>query len=799
MRSTKHSQNARLRRGLSSRQSCAILTLLLALLPIFCFPAAAFAHPLGNFTVNHFARIEVGSEQINLRYVIDMAEIPTFQELQAISANSDGSPAKAELDAYAERVAAIYAGGLLLIVDGVRRPLQVVAQNVQLKPGVGGLQTMRLECDLLAVANGSQGVRILKFKDENYSERIGWRELVVSSLLGVSIFNSSAYGSAVTDELNSYPSDLLSAPLDERWAELSFTAGPIPPGSRGLQTRTGRTVGTVSRDRLAELIAVPKLTASVALLGLLFSVLLGGLHAMSPGHGKTIVGAYLIGSRGTARHAAFLGLTVTITHTAGVFALGVATLLASEYVLPERLFPILSLLSGAIVVTLGFSLLIRRLRSAIGGHLHSHADDERHDSYAHSHDSQTSPHDHDHAADPALPHSHGGRKHSHLPPGSDGSRISWRSLLALGVSGGVLPCPSALVVLLAAISLHRVGYGLLLIVAFSLGLASVLTAVGLAFVYAGRLIKSTGAFSRLDRLARLLPIVSALVITCAGAIICYGALDQAGLNPSILFAQLTVRLSRVAMSPTAASVGTLGVLGLGLLYGLRHATEVDHIVAVSTIVSEHRKLSRAALVGGLWGAGHTAALVIVGAGVLALRIAIPLRVASWLEFAVALMIIGLGLAAFRRGLRNRADFHVHRHAHGDLRHSHVHFHEQDSRHAVLPKSHSHMVARVGFKPAIVGAVHGLAGSGALTLLVLTQINSSVLGLFYLGVFGLGSTIGMLLMSGLMGLPFVLSARKLSGIHYSLQMLASALSVAFGLWYAYASGIANGLMKTLAPL
>jgi nickel/cobalt exporter len=766
--------------------------MLLTALFVSCWTVAVSAHPLGNFTINHFTRIEVGGEQIRLRYVIDMAEIPTFQELQTITANLDGTPSKGELEAYVERVAASYADGLLVVLDGVRRPLQVVASSAQLLPGAGGLQTMRIESDFLVRADSTRAVRHLQFEDKNYSERIGWRELVVSPLAGTSVFNSSVYGSAVTDELKSYPRDLLSAPLDERRAELSFTAGAIPAGARPLLTRNGRPAAVASRDRLAELIAVPELTAGVALFGLLFAVLLGGLHAMSPGHGKTIVGAYLIGSRGTARHAAFLGLTVTITHTAGVFTLGAATLLASQYVVPERLFPILSLVSGAIVVGLGFSLLIRRLRGVLGGQSHDHT---------HAHDSHT--HSHDPVIDPTMPHSHDGRMHSHLPPGADGSPVSWRSLLALGVSGGILPCPSALVVLLAAISLHRVGYGLLLVVAFSLGLASVLTAVGLAFVYAGRWVKSTGRpgrLGRLDRLARVLPILSALVITCAGAAICYGALNQAGLNPSTLLGQLTARWdTALSGGPSAVSVGALGVLGLGLLYGLKHATEVDHIVAVSTIVSEHRKLSRAAIVGGLWGAGHTASLVIVGAGVLVLRIAIPLRVAGWLEFGVALMIIGLGMAAFRRALRNRADFHVHSHAHGNLAHAHVHFHEHGSRHHALPESDSHTVARVGLKPAVVGAVHGLAGSGALTLLVLTQINSSLLGLLYLSVFGMGSIIGMLLMSGLMGLPFVLSSRRLTGIHYSLQMAAGVLSIAFGIWYAYETGIASGLMKSLTAV
>ena len=786
-----------LRKGLSSRARCATVTILLALLFVSCFPLAASAHPLGNFTINHFARIEVGGDQIRVRYVIDMAEIPTFQELQAIAANSEGSPSKAELDAYVERMAASYVNGLLLTVDGAGVPLKVISKQVKLLTSGSGMQTMRFECDLAGDAPATtESVRRLRFEDNNYNERIGWRELVLSPLAGVSVFNSSVYASAVTDELKSYPADLLAAPLDERRAELSFTSGPIPAGGHPLRARDGRTAAVVTRDRFAELIAVPRVTPGVAFLGLLFAVVLGGMHAMTPGHGKTVVAAYLIGSRGTARHAAFLGLTVTITHTAGVFGLGVVTLLASAYIVPERLFPVLSIVSGAIVVAIGFSLLLRRLRGALRGNLP--VDAQANASHASAHvrnERHEHTHDHDHANDPTRPHSHGGPAHSHLPPGADGSPVAWRNLLALGVAGGILPCPSALVVLLAAISLHRVGYGLLLVVAFSIGLAGALTGVGLAFVYAGRLVKLTGRF---DRLARVVPVLSALVITCAGVAICYTALGQAGLNPVGFVSQLAARFAAMSLNSgePAVSAGALAVLGLGLVYGLKHATEVDHIVAVSVIVSEHRKLWRAAIVGGLWGAGHTASLVIVGAIVIALKIAIPQRVASWLEFGVALMIIGLGMAAFRRAFRSRSDFHVHKHAHGDLSHAHIHFHEDSNQAAPLSESHTHTVARMGLKPLLVGAVHGLAGSGALTLLVLTQINSSLLGLLYLGVFGMGSIVGMLLMSSLMGIPFAFSSRKLNGIHYSLQMLAAVLSMAFGIWYAYETGIASGLMKSL---
>jgi ABC-type nickel/cobalt efflux system permease component RcnA len=551
-------------------------------------------------------------------------------------------------------------------------------------------------------------------------------------------------------------------------------------------SRNGQPAEAPARDRLTELISVSHLTPGVVLLGLLFAMMLGAVHALSPGHGKAVVGAYLVGSRGTARHAAFLGLTVTITHTAGVFGLGLVTLLASQYIVPERLFPFLGLLSGGAVVVIGSSLLIRRLRASLGHY--SHNAFHTHDGHTHAHGFYSHSHDHDHAAnDPTKPHSHGGLMHSHLPPGVDGSPVTWKSLLALGISGGILPCPSALVVLLAAISLHRVGYGLLLVLAFSIGLASVLTTVGLVFVYAKRLLRSSGA---LGRLSKVLPVGSAFVITCAGVLICHEALTQSGINLFSVLADGVAHVSAAAAAPSFASLGVLGLLGLGLVYGLKHATEADHIVAVSTIVSEHKKLVHAAIVGALWGAGHTASLIVVGTIVLALKVAIPQRVAGWLEFAVALMIISLGVMAFRRALNGRADFHSHRHGHGHglFAHSHIHFHDTEHQHSAVTENHSHNVIRIGLKPALAGAVHGLAGSAALTLLVLTQISSPVLGLVYLGVFGVGSILGMLLMSGIVGLPFVLSSRKLGGVHYQLQMLAGMLSVLFGLWYAYQTAV-----------
>jgi len=246
------------------------------------------------------------------------------------------------------------------------------------------------------------------------------------------------------------------------------------------------------------------------------------------------------------------------------------------------------------------------------------------------------------------------------------------------------------------------------------------------------------------------------------------------------------------MVDNIGSLSAVTVLIIGFTLGLKHATEVDHVVAISTIVSQHKNVFRGAIVGALWGAGHTASLLIVGAIVLLWRVAIPERVSGWLEFGVALMIIGLGISALWRALRKGTQFHVHQHSHDGLTHKHIHFHEHEKKHELPSTSrHSHAVSRVGFKPLLIGTMHGLAGSGALTLLVLTQISSSWIAFLYLAIFGLGSVAGMVLMSGLLGLPFALTSGKLTQIHRQLQTVAAALSICFGIWYAYHTGM-NGL-------
>lgn len=408
---------------------------LLAVVIVLLFTAiGGSAHPLGNFTVNHFARIEAGQTRVRIRYVIDMAEIPTFQVTQEMPKNVDGEIATAALNDYLNLVASQYVRRLVINADGRRVELQTLTTTISMRHGPGGLPTLRVECDIEgALSESRAGVRTFHFEDTNDQDRAGWHEIVVVPAPYTNIFNSTAYGSQVTDELKTYPSDTLAAPLDERTAEFSWTAGSLPSGAEALRTRDGKRAGA-SRDRFVELINVQALTPLAAMLGLLLAAGLGALHALSPGHGKTVVAAYLVGSKGTPRHACFLGLTVTITHTAGVFALGLVTLFASQYILPERIFPILSFVSGAILLVIGLTLFVRRLAGS--SHMHHAA-------------RPNADHSHHHIGLAPVTHTHGGGEHSHIPPGTDGTRVTWRSLLALGISGGLLPCPSALVVLLS--------------------------------------------------------------------------------------------------------------------------------------------------------------------------------------------------------------------------------------------------------------------------------------------------------------------------------------------------------------
>jgi ABC-type nickel/cobalt efflux system permease component RcnA len=437
------------------------LALLIGLIAVLAAPAAANAHPLGNFTVNRFSGIELSGDRVYVKYVLDMAEIPAFQERQKIT----------DERAYARELAARIGRGLDLRLDGTKVALTPLDHALAFPPGAAGLRTLRFEAVYSAAASSGR----LELRDTNFADRIGWKEVVLSARDGASARASSVPSTSLSHELAAYPKDLLSSPPEVTTATAAIEPGDGPGTAPQLESRAQLSARAAVRGTgdggFASLIARDDLGVGVILISLALAFFWGSAHALSPGHGKAIVTAYLVGQRGKPRHAAALGLIVTATHTIGVFTLGFVTLGLSQFIVPEQLYPWIGLVSGLLVIAVGASVLFGRVRH----------------SRAHGH------HHHHH-------HSHG--------------ELGWRSLTAVGISGGLLPCPSALVVLLAAISLHRIALGLGLIVAFSAGLALSITGIGLAAILAKRTFRR---FELQGRLIGLLPAISALVIVIAGA------------------------------------------------------------------------------------------------------------------------------------------------------------------------------------------------------------------------------------------------------------------------------------------
>ena len=485
---------------------------LLAAFFILAFASIIAAHPLGNFTVNQFSRLEVEKSQIKIFQVLDLAEIPTFQASSEIDTNKDTRLSPEELNAYAAKITPAYTTNLLLLVNNAPVMLHPQVDSAVLLPGDGNLPTLKIEWTLTGDLPDSISINRVHFENRNNAERIGWNEIVVNRASGINVFDSTAFGTSVSDALKTFPQKSLTAPLAERGANFSYTSSALPPDAKTLENRDGHISAPVEKDKFAELINVPEITFPIALFGLLLAFGLGALHAMSPGHGKTVVGAYLIGSRGTIRHAMFLGATVTITHTLGVFALGLITLFASKYILPERLMPYLSFISGLLVLLIGITLFKERLFTLLNWNKKADENLLEDDPLHTLEELENYP------LQDNLTHTHGGSTHSHLPP----KNVSWRNLLVLGISGGLLPCPSALVLMLSAISLERIGYGLILTLVFSFGLAATLITIGLIFLYVGKIFDNPSLSS--SKFVKALPLFSAFVVACLGAVICYNSL-----------------------------------------------------------------------------------------------------------------------------------------------------------------------------------------------------------------------------------------------------------------------------------
>jgi len=460
----------------------------------------AMAHPLGNFTVNHYSRVELSGDSVRVRYVLDLAEIPSVQESRAADTDSDGSVSAAEWDAYRQRKSAEILQQLELTVDNQPIPLHLTDAVVSQPSGQGDIPLVRLEA-WFAAAPGVIRPNVphqAAFRDRSDPARIGWREIVVHASSGATLADSNVPSQDVSNELRSYPDDLLQNPLDRREAHWSFV---VDGSGASASSPLASTESTRPTDPFAALVTAADLNATVVVLALIGAAFLGGIHAASPGHGKSIMAAYIVGTRGTVIHAVVLAMSVTVSHTTGVLVLGILTVLASNLIFPEKLYPWLTLISGVLVLVVGAGFLWRAAR---GGGAPDH----------------TRAHDHDHAHPHPHPHP---RSAKSLAP-------TWRSLFALGLAGGIVPSGSALVVLLSSVALGRFGFGLVLIVAFGLGMAIVLVTTGLLLVHAGRfllrLFPDENHSATRQRVANAIPLISAGIMTLLGGLATFEGLAQ---------------------------------------------------------------------------------------------------------------------------------------------------------------------------------------------------------------------------------------------------------------------------------
>lgn len=433
---------------------------------------AASAHPLGNFTVNVYSGVLVAPTAVNVLIVVDSAEIPTLETFPDAATGVD----EAMADSYRIERCADLAGAAEVRVDGTRAPLAVTSSEVTFPAGEAGLPTTRLTCRLGTSTQLDTVGSALSYQLSRQADRLGWREITAVGD-GVTLENSTVASTSPSGVLSAYPADLLSSPLDIQDASMDIRSGsgvvtgsapegtPSDPYSRGVDRLTAA---------YTNLIASHDLTLPFGILAFGLALVLGAMHAFAPGHGKALMAATLVGREGSLRQAVTIGLSVTVTHSVGVLVLGLALTLTS-LVTPEKVYPWLGLVSGVLLVGIGLTLLANASRrqpsldaaavtttagSAHGGHSHSH--------HQHAHG--------DSASVPA-PHSHGFFTHTHEP-----KQLGTRSLLAVGFTGGLVPSPSALLVLLGGIALGRAWFGVVLVVAYGLGMAAALVGVGLALV-----------------------------------------------------------------------------------------------------------------------------------------------------------------------------------------------------------------------------------------------------------------------------------------------------------------------------
>jgi ABC-type nickel/cobalt efflux system permease component RcnA len=573
----------------------------------------ASAHPLGNFSVNQYVGLTLHPDRLDAAVVVDLAEIPTLQDRPTVDGDRSATVSDTERAAHAADRCAAVATAVRAAVDGSPLAWTVTAADFAYAAGTGGLDVSRLTCALSAAGRLTDGATV-SVENAYLAGRIGWREMAAVGD-GVALVDSPLPTASVTDELRAYPTDPLAAPLDVRSATLRVSGSPTPgdaptaPGDAAADAAMTGGGDPVSRwmatmDRQFQSLAGGTLTPLVVLLTIGLALLLGAGHAALPGHGKTVLAAYLAGKRGRPRDAVTVAGTVTLTHTGGVLVLGLLLSIGTA-VAGEQVLGWLGLASGILVLAVGTAMLLAVLRRHAGapsyrlaryrvpllsrwldGHGHSHGpgghthgpDGHHHHNHGASkqHDHREHDHEHDHAHDPGRGHAHDhgrghGRGHAHehfadgyhthpghhdhdhdhhdhvgsvehltpsRPPKGrsvqqlPGSPVKGRSrmgLAGIGIAGGLVPSPSALIVLLAAIGLGRAGYGIVLVVVYGIGMALTLTGAGLLLLTMQRRLARRaaenrdhkGVAARLSRIAARLnaatPAATASLVLLVGA------------------------------------------------------------------------------------------------------------------------------------------------------------------------------------------------------------------------------------------------------------------------------------------
>lgn len=488
----------------------------------------ALAHPLGNFTTNTYAGLVATPDLVRVDYVLDLAEIPALRVTQELDNDGDRAVSAEEGDPYRAKRCAELADGIQLSQDGAMLELGSTMSTLTFVTGEAGLSTLRLECRLEAPRGASSDTAALRFTDANLQGRIGWREVTATGD-GVTIADSDVPSQSISDRLLRYPQDRLAAPLSVTSAAVRLAPGEDADGVVAPLLPVGGAAGAwferLTRS-FTDLVAERELTLGFGLIAVALATGLGALHSLAPGHGKTVIAAYLVSREGTRRQAVALGLTVAVTHTLGVLLLGVA-LTVTEALAPQRLYPLLGMVSGVLFALVGVSLLRTALRRrgaraergrhpapvlvgsgtardhGLGHEAHDHGHDHGHGQGHEAHDRDR---DHDHEDD-----------HGHTHP----QDLRWRSLVAPGVAGGLVPTPSAVLVLVGGMNLDRAWFGLALVLAYGLGMAGVLVAAGFLLQRArDRFARSgPGGTGRFGRLAAELPVVTAVLVLLGGILI----------------------------------------------------------------------------------------------------------------------------------------------------------------------------------------------------------------------------------------------------------------------------------------